>query len=377
MEKKTISLRRRQLLQAAAVAGSLPFLATAARNAAAQATTNAPDTIGSGPVRVAVLDDFMRLAMDAADWKALSNRATIDFYHEPFRDQAVLARQMAPYEAIVIARHGQAFTADTISKLPKLKFLSNQGGTTYRLDMPQLEKQKVVISGGDRSRSEGPTGNVEEIAFALLIDLARQVSWHNADMHAGRPWQFRPSPQLAGKTLGLVGLGLVGGKMVQFAKAFNMKTVAWSLNLTDEQAQKAGSTRVDLEDLLAQSDFVSIHYRLGERSRNLLRAEHFAQMKPTAYVINTSRGPILNEPDLITALQKKQIAGAALDVFESEPLALDHPFRSMDNVILTPHIGYVTAEYVTSAWRQAHENVVAFLDGKPIRVQGYEGVAEE
>ena len=143
------------------------------------------------------------------------------------------------------------------------------------------------------------------------------------------------------------------------------------------KAQKASSTRVDLEDLLAQSDFVSIHYRLGERSRNLLRAEHFAQMKPTAYVINTSRGPILNEPDLITALQKKQIAGAALDVFESEPLALDHPFRSMDNVILTPHIGYVTAEYVTSAWRQAHENVAAFLDGKPIRVQGYEGVAEE
>ena len=155
MEKKTISLRRRQLLQAAAVAGSLPFLATAARNAAAQATTNAPDTIGSGPVRVAVLDDFMRLAMDAADWKALGNRATIDFYHEPFRDQAVLARQMAPYEAIVIARHGQAFTADTISKLPKLKFLSNQGGTTYRLDMPQLEKQKVVISGGGRSRRTG------------------------------------------------------------------------------------------------------------------------------------------------------------------------------------------------------------------------------
>jgi phosphoglycerate dehydrogenase-like enzyme len=375
MEKKTISLRRRQLLQAAAVAGSLPFLATAARNAAAQATTNAPDTIGSGPVRVAVLDDFMRLAMDAADWKVLGNRATIDFYHEPFRDQAVLARQMAPYEAIVIARHGQAFTADTISKLPKLKFLSNQGGTTYRLDMPQLEKQKVMISGG--GRSEGPAADVEEIAFALLIDLARQVSWHNADMHAGRTWQFRPSPQLLGKTLGLVGLGRIGGRMVQFAKAFNMKTVAWSLNLTDEQAEQAGSTRVDLEDLLAQSDFVSIHYRLGERSRNLVRAEHFAQMKPTAYVINTSRGPILNEPDLIEALQNKQIAGAALDVFESEPLALDHPFRSMDNVILTPHIGYATTEYVTHAWRQAHENVVAFLDGAPIRVQGYEGVAEE
>jgi phosphoglycerate dehydrogenase-like enzyme len=364
MEEINTRLPRRQILQAAVV-GCIPILETACTSMPeAPSSTAKVSTSGTGPLRVAVLDDTMKIVAQIADWSVMNGRASVDFYHDHISDEATLARQLAPYDIIVIERYRTPFRASLLAKLPKLKLLVSTTGASGHIGVAQAQKQNITIC----TTGAGPDeGNVEEIAFALVLDLARQTSWHNADMHAGR-WQIRPTHTLYGKTLGLIGLGRIGTRMVEFAKAFGMKTVAWSTNLTDAAAKSSGSTRVELKDLLAQSDFVSVHYVLSERSRGLVRAEHFAQMKPTAYFINTSRGPIVQEPDLIAALQEKRIAGAGLDVFDDEPLLPNSPLCSMNNVLLTPHIGYPTVERMTVLYREALEDIVAYLDGKPIRL---------
>ena len=328
---------------------------------ATQASAAAP-----APLRVAVIDDYMRVVAGIADWSVLSNRASVDFFHDHQADDDALARRLAPYDIIVIERYRTPFSANLISKLPKLELLVSTTGASAHIAVAQARKQNITIC----TTGTGPEeGNVEELAFGLVLDLVRQTPWHNADVRAGK-WQVRPTRCLRGKTLGLIGLGQVGSQMVQFAKPFAVNTLAWSMNLTDEGAKTAGTTRVELKDLLAESDFVSVHYALSERSRNLIRAEHFALMKPTAYFINTSRGAIINEADLIAALQQRRIAGAALDVVTQEPISPDNPLLKMENVIITPHTGYATVERMTIAYRQALENIVAYLDGKPIRVLG-------
>ena len=387
MEKKYISLPRRQLLQAAAIAGGLPLLQSAySAMPVAAASSETPEftpypvrndikpagtgstktTVGSGPVRIAVLDDPMRLVAKLADWAPVNGRATVDIYHDHIYNQDALARRLAPYDIIVMERYRTPLKAEVIAKLPKLKFVVATGADFSEfLDLPQCKKQNIAVSSAGGGVPGG--GSVEEVAWTLVMDLARQVTWHNNDMHAGK-WQIRPSNGLAGKTVGCVGLGNQGLKMVQFAKAFRMKTVAWSMNMTDKQAADGGSTRVEFKDLLAQSDFVIINYRYGERSHHLFKAEHFAQMKPTAYLVNTSRGPVVDEDAMIAALKSKRIAGAGLDVFDVEPLPVNHPFVGMDNVIMTPHIGYPTVESVQGMYSRAVESLVAYLDGKPIRL---------
>jgi phosphoglycerate dehydrogenase-like enzyme len=357
VDERDSHLSRRQVVQAAG--GLLSAQAAYTTLSAGKANAAAP-----APLRVAVIDDYMRVVAQIADWSVLGGRAGVDFYHDHLADDEALARRLAPYDIIVIERYRTPFSANLISKLPKLKLLVSTTGGSAHIALDQARKQNITIC----TTGTGPDeGNVEEVAFGLVIDLARQISWHNADMRQGR-WQVRPTRALLGKTLGLIGLGQVGSQMVKFAQPFGMKTLAWSMNLTDEAAKAAGSTRVELKDLLAQSDFVSVHYTLSERSRNLIRGEHFTQMKPTAYFINTSRGAVINEADLIAALQQKRIAGAALDVFQQEPIDPGNPLLDMDNVILTPHIGYPTVERLTISYRQALENIVAYLDGKPIRV---------
>lgn len=348
---------RRQVLQAAALAGGLPILQSAC--------TSLPTTnVAASTPRVAVLDDYMHVAANVADWSVLKNRASVDFYHDHIFDEAPLARRLTPYDILVIERYRTPLTASLLSKLPKLKLIVSTTGGSDHIDLAQAKKQNITIC---TTGTGANMGNVGELTFGLLLDLARRTPWHNADMHAGK-WQLQPTSTLWGKTLGLIGLGRVGSQMAEFAKPFNLKTVAWSTNLKDEQAKAAGTTRVELKDLLAQSDFVSIHYVLSERSRGMIGAEHFAQMKPSAYFLNTSRGPIVREKELIEALQQKRIAGAALDVFEQEPIDPKNPLCRMENVILTPHIGYATVELMTAEYRDAVENIVAYLDGKPIRL---------
>ncbi len=385
MDKDT-KLPRRRLLQAAAIAGGLPLLQSAYSSMPAAAaetseftpypirndlkptgTGSAKTTIGSGPVRIAVLDDPMRLVAKLSDWAPVTGRATVDIYHDHIYNQDALARRLAPYDIIVMERYRTPIRAEVIAKLPKLKFVVATGADFSEfLDLPQCKKQNIQVSSAGGGGVPGG-GGVEEVAWALTMDLARQVTWHNNDMHAGK-WQIRPSNGLGGKTVGCVGLGNQGLKMVQFAKAFRMKTVAWSMNMTDKQATDGGSTRVEFKDLLAQSDFVIINYRYGERSHHLFKAEHFAQMKPTAYLVNTSRGPVVDETAMLAALKSKRIAGAGLDVFGVEPLPTNHPFVGMDNVIMTPHIGYPTVESVQVMYARAVESLVAYLDGKPIRL---------
>ncbi len=369
MKIQNVGVPRRKLLQAAAVAGGLPMFGTACTSMPA---TNVSAT-GAPPLKVAVIDDYMRVVAQIADWKVLSSKASVDFFHDHLADDDALAKRLAPYDIIVLERYRTPFSANLISKLPKLKLLVSTTGASAHIAVAQAQKQNITIC----TTGTGPDeGNVEEVAFGLLMDLCRQISWHNADTHAGK-WQVRPTHCLRGKTLGLIGLGQVGSMMVQFAKPFGMNTVAWSTNLKDDGAKAAGTTRVELNDLMAQSDFVSVHYALSERSRNLIRGEHLALMKPTAYFINTSRGAIIDEAALISALQQKKIAGAALDVVNQEPINLDNPLLKMDNVLLTPHIGYPTVERLTIEYGQALEDIVAYLAGKPIRVLKPNGGREE
>jgi len=359
VEEKDSRLSRRQVVQAA---GGL-LTAQAAYTSLSAGKVNAASP---APLRVAVIDDYMRIVAEIADWPVLRSRASVDFFHDHLADDDALARRLVPYDIIVIERYRTPFSANLISKLPKLKLLVSTTGASAHIAVDQARRQNITIC----TTGTGPEeGNVEELAFGLVLDLVRQTPWHNADVRAGK-WQVRPTRCLRGKTLGLIGLGQVGSQMVQFAKPFALNTLAWSMNLTDEAAKAAGTTRVELKDLLAQSDFVSVHYALSERSRNLVRAEHFALMKPTAYFINTSRGAIINEADLVAALQQKRIAGAALDVVMQEPINSDNPLLKMENVILTPHTGYATVERMTIAYREALEDIVAYLDGKPIRVLG-------
>lgn len=362
---KEVDLPRRDLLKVAAVAGGLSPLVSAETSMAA--------TSGDARIRVAVINDYPRYA-PMVDWSTVTNRASVNFYHDHIFDEDALARRLARYDVVVTERYRTRFTANLLSKMPRLKLLVSTTPATAHIDMDQAKKQNIVVSGTESAYYRG--GNVGELAFGLVLSLARQIPQHNANVKAGK-WQAQQNTMVYGKTLGIIGLGKVGKEMVEFSKPFKMKTVAWSQNLTQEAALAGGSTRVELSELLAQSDFVTVHYQLSPRSTNMIRAEHFAQMKPTAYFLNTSRGAVINEPDLIQALQQKRIAGAALDVFMQEPVSPRNPLLRMDNVITTPHAGYSEDESMKFIYRQAVESVAAYLDGKPIRVLVGKNVQDE
>ena len=349
-------LPRRDLLKAAAVVGGLAPLVSARTSMAA--------TSPGARVRVAVINDYPKYA-PMVDWSTVTNRATVDFYHDHIFDEDALARRLASYDVVCTERYRTRFTANLLSKMPRLKLLVSTTPATAHIDMDQAAKQNILVCGTASGVSVG--GNVSELAFGHVLCAARQIPQHNNDTKAGK-WQARQSSMVYGKTLGIIGLGKTGQEMVGYAKPFKMKTLAWSQNLTPEAAIAGGSTRVELSQLLRESDFVSIHYILSDRSRNMIRAEHFAQMKPTAFFFNTSRGGVINEADLIQALQQKKIAGAGLDVFQQEPVDPKNPLLRMDNVIVTPHNGYVEDAPMLGIYRQTVEDVAAWLDGKPIRI---------
>jgi D-3-phosphoglycerate dehydrogenase len=231
------------------------------------------------------------------------------------------------------------------------------------IDLEAAKARNVVVCGTPSFGS--PTAG---IALGLMLELTRHIGYENARLHAGATWQSTIGPDLEGMTLGILGLGKLGTRVGQIARAFGMKVIAWSQNLTPEKAQEAGATYVSKEDLFRQSDFITIHLVLSPRSRGLVGAKEIALMKPTAYLINTSRGPIVEEASLLAALREKRIAGAGLDVFDVEPLPADHPLRKMDNVVLTPHLGYVSEQNYRHYFAGVVEDIRAFLDGKPVRV---------
>ncbi|HEV8466817.1 MAG TPA: D-2-hydroxyacid dehydrogenase family protein [Pseudolabrys sp.] len=313
-------------------------------------------------VRAAILDDYQNVAMQFADWSSIAKDVEIKVFNKPFASQDEAIRALQGFAVVVGMRERTPFPRKVIEALPDLKLLITTGARNNSFDVKACAERGVTVCG------TGATGSpTTGIAFGLMLELTRRIGFENARLKAGAPWQVTIGRDLEGLTLGILGLGKLGQRSGAVGKAFGMKTIAWSQNLTEDKAKTAGADYVSKDDLFRNSDFVTIHIVLSDRSRGLIGAKELGSMKKTAYLINTSRGPIVDEKALIAALQNKAIAGAGLDVFDVEPLPPDHPFRKMDNVVITPHLGYVSEQNYRKYFPDAVEDIRAWLDGKPVR----------
>ncbi len=314
-------------------------------------------------VRCAILDDYQNVVLKVADWSKVKGDVDIKVFnaHLGGPDQVIAALQ--GFEIIVAMRERTGFPKTVIDALPDLKLLITTGMRNASIDTAAANARGITVCGTGSFGS--PTSG---IAIGLMLELTRHIGYENARLHAGATWQTTIGPDLEGLTLGVLGLGKLGTRTAAIAKAFGMKVIAWSQNLTAEKSAAAGVGYVSKDELFRQSDFITIHVVLSARSRGLVGAREIALMKPSAFLINTSRGPIIDEAALIAALRDKKIGGAGLDVFDVEPLPLDHPFRTMDNVVITPHLGYVSKQNYRGYFSGVVEDIRGFLDGKPVRV---------
>jgi phosphoglycerate dehydrogenase-like enzyme len=313
-------------------------------------------------MRIAVLDDYQNVSQSSADWSSLKEKAQIDVFDKPLGDEDAVAQALADYEVIVCMRERTPIPASLISRLKALKLIITTGMRNRSIDMEAASQRDITVCG--TSGLGAPAG---ELAWALIISLMKNIPADDQSMRNGE-WQPNIGYSLGGKTLSVIGLGKLGAYAAKIGLAFDMNVIAWSQNLTDERAAEVGVRRVTKEEALSEADIVTIQLVLSDRSRGLIGAPELALMKPTAFLVNTSRGPIVEEAALIDALQNKRIAGAGLDVFDVEPLPVSHPFRSLTNTILTPHTGYVTRENLIQMYTHAVEDIAAFLDGNPVRV---------
>lgn len=318
-------------------------------------------------LRLAILDDYARVALRMADWSIPSARCRIDVIDRALRVPDEAAEVLAPYDVLCHLRERTAMPRSLIESLPNLKLITITGQEHRTLDLAAAHARGIVVCHSGNRPGSGQGQGTPELTLGLMLDLARHISHEHAGVRAGA-WQTTVGTTLFGKQLGLIGLGRVGRRVSELARAFGMDVVAWSPNLTDDAAKAAGARRVDKSELLSTSDYVSLHLVLSERSRGIIDAPEIAAMKPTAFLVNTARGPLIEEASLLMALRDKRIAGAALDVFWDEPLRPDHPIRALDNVVLTPHLGYVVEESLRAFYEDTAENVAAWLDGAPIRV---------
>ena len=319
------------------------------------------------PTRVAVLDDYQGRASEYGDWSRLGPDVEVVFFHEPIA-QAELAATLAGFDVLVLMRERTAFRRPVLEHLARLKLLVTTGTRNASVDDQYLRDAGVVYCGTGRPDG-GPTPGVPstaEVAWALILATCKRVVAEDRAIRAGR-WQLDLPVNLAGATLGLAGLGHLGSAMIGPARVFGMDVIAWSQNLTDERAASVGARRVSKGELLAGSDVLSIHLVLSDRTRGLFQAADLAAMKRTAVLVNTSRGPIVDEHGLIAALRTGTIAAAGLDVYDIEPLPPAHPLTTLDNVVLLPHLGYVSEAGFRQMYGQVVENVAAFLAGSPIR----------
>jgi phosphoglycerate dehydrogenase-like enzyme len=317
-------------------------------------------------MRLSILDDYQGVALAMADWSALRGRGVeIAVERFPFADEDDVVRSLADTEIVCAMRERTAFPKRVVDRLPKLKLLITTGMRNASFDMAALKERGVTVCG-----TGGPGGGNEdtaELAWGLILGAARRIAEDHQFMRQGG-WQTRIGHRVAGKTIGLLGLGRLGSAVARVGLAFNMKAIAWSQNLTAEKAAEQGVERVEKDELFRRSDILSVHLVLSPRSRGLVGRREIGLMKPSAILVNTSRGPICDSEAVIEALQEGRLAYAGFDVYDQEPLPIDHPLRQAPNVILTPHIGYVTDENYRSSYPQIVENVVGFLDGKPVRV---------
>jgi phosphoglycerate dehydrogenase-like enzyme len=314
---------------------------------------------------IAVLDDWQNIARASADWSVLTSRAEVEFFAAPLQGDDDVARRLARFDLVQSIRERTPFPASLVQRLPNLRMFGITGSRVATIDVATMRNRGITVcyTGG------GPSGaSTAELALALMLAAVRQVPAGDAAVRAGRFQQgTKAGSVLAGKTIGLIGLGRIGARMARACRALDMRVIAWSQNLTPEAATEAGAERVAKEELLASADVVSLHLVLSERTRGILSAADLARMKTGAVLVNTARGPLVDERALIDAVRLGRLT-AALDVFEQEPLPASHPLNALPNVVLTPHLGYSVKEVFAECFKHAVENMVAFLDGKPIRV---------
>ena len=313
--------------------------------------------------RCAVLDDYQNVALKYADWSKVTGDVEVKVFNEPFKNADEVVRALQGFQIVAMMRERTAFPRKTIEALPDLKLLITTGAANKSIDVAAATERGIAVAG------TGTFGNpTTGVTFGLILELTRRIGFENARMKAGAAWQVTIGQDIEGMTLGVIGLGKLGRRVSNVAKAFGMKVIAWSPNLTAEKCKEAGVEFAgSKEGLLRNADIVTIHVQLGDRSRGLLGEKDLALMKPTAYLINTSRGPIVDEKALIAALKAGRIAGAGVDVFDVEPLPVDHPFRKLDNVVVTPHLGYVSVQNYRVYFPDIVANIRNFLDGKPIK----------
>jgi phosphoglycerate dehydrogenase-like enzyme len=314
-------------------------------------------------VRCAVLDDYQNVVLKVADWSPVKSDVDLRIFDQHLGGPDNVIAALKDFEVVVAMRERTGFPRAVIEALPNLKLLITTGMRNASIDTEAAKARGVIVCGTGSFGS--PTSS---IAIGLMLELTRHIGYENARMHAGATWQSTIGPDLEGMTLGILGLGKLGARTAAIAKAFGMQVIAWSQNLTPEKCAAAGVGYVSKDDLFRQSDFITIHVVLSQRSRGLVGAREFGLMKPTGFLINTSRGPIVDEAAMLAALREKKIAGAGLDVFDVEPLPIDHPLRKMDNVVLTPHLGYVSEQNYRAYFVDVVSDIRAFLDGKPARV---------
>ncbi|HZV52427.1 MAG TPA: D-2-hydroxyacid dehydrogenase family protein [Candidatus Dormibacteraeota bacterium] len=312
--------------------------------------------------RVAVLDDYQRVAERMADWGSLPEGTEVVFFHDHLAETEALAERLRDFDVVVAMRERTAFPRALLGRLRRLRLLVTTGMRNAAIDLDAAAELGITVTGTD-----GIGTSTAELTWALILALLRHVPEEDAAIRAGG-WQHTVGVDLAGRTLGVIGLGRIGRQVAAIGRAFGMAVTAWSQHLTEEAARAAGARRLDKLDLLAGADVVTVHLVLSERTRGLIGAAELEAMKPTAYLVNTSRGPIVDERALVAALRSGRIAGAALDVYETEPLPLDHPLRTAPNTVLTPHLGYVTEAGYRVFYGQAVEDIAAYLSGAPIRV---------
>lgn len=316
-------------------------------------------------LRCAILDDYQNVALKMADWSPLKGKADITVFNDHLGEPANVIKALADFDIVCAMRERTLFRRETVEALPKLKLLLTSGARNAAFDMEALKEKGVVVCG------TGGFGNpTAGIAIGLMLELTRKIGFENARMKAGEKWQITLGQDVEGKTMGIVGLGKLGSRVATIAKALGMTVNAWSQNLTKERCAEVGVGYLSKEELMATSDVVSIHVILSQRTRGLITREDLARMKPSSYLINTARGPIVDEAALLEALREKRIAGAGLDTFSVEPLPVDSPFRKLDNAILTPHLGYATEQGYRRYYGDMVEDILVWMDGKPVRQIG-------
>jgi phosphoglycerate dehydrogenase-like enzyme len=313
--------------------------------------------------RIAVLDDYLHFAEQAADWGSL--QAQVEFFHDTVHDPHALVKRLSPFDALVTTRERTRLPREVLERLPNLKLIAGTGARQANVDMDAATRLGIVVcvttGGGGRGNTTA------ELTWGLILALTRHIAWEDRQLREGR-WQTRLAEGLGGKTLGILGMGRIGTTVARYGNAFEMDVIAWGPTLDAERAHRNGARLVSWDELFSLSDVLTIHVPLTDLSRGWVKARELGLMKRNAYLVNTSRGPIVEEAALLAALRNRQIAGAALDVYDVEPLPRGHPLSKLDNVLLTPHLGYATESTLRHFFTESVRNVRAWLDGSPVDV---------